>query len=206
MRFGPAQSQRSFLSRLVRAEALRWFAAFAMIPILILTTFGGTTLLAHSHDGHSTHFHVGSSVAAAREQANQHRIAHATGAAHCETPSPQPQSTCSDHSHSAYEPLVQSCAEHATPGNEPLAPLDESPDGLIISVPDQDPLASAPITVPQFQSSGELIASLAFCLLAESDSFDLSAQAPRLATDVPRQQCALPTTARIVSTSRALLL
>lgn len=210
MRSGHAQLNRSFLARLVRTEALRWFAAFAMIPILILTTFGGTTLVAHAHHGHSTHIHAATSISAARDQANQHLIAHALGSAHCENSAPKPQIACSTHAHfpsaSGSSHADQSCTGHETPSDPPSTPLDESPDGLIISVPDQDPLVSAPVSLPCFRVSGDLIAAFACYLLATADPITLAASPARITTQLPRQHCAQPATVRIVSTNCALLL
>lgn len=205
MRSGHAQPQRSLLARLVRAEALRWFAAFAMIPILILTTFGGTTLVAHAHHGHSTHLHAATSISAARDLANQHLIAHALGSAHCETSAPKAQIACAAQDH---VPLAsdQSCSGHRTPNDQPSTPSDESPDGLVISVPEQAPLVSSPVSMPCFHASGDLIAVFASCLIAAADSITLAASPARITTQLPRQHCAQPATARIVSTSCALLL
>ncbi len=123
--------RRSPLYRVVRSQWTRCVLAVALIPILILAAFGGTTFFAHAHDGHGSHLHAARSVEDARLSAAQHQLAHAVGTATCEYPADGPND-------GAHADEFSSSPSH---GSDLPAPLEE-PTGLIITIPDNDHLAS----------------------------------------------------------------
>ncbi|MGE3108156.1 MAG: hypothetical protein AB7G11_10005 [Phycisphaerales bacterium] len=92
--------------------------AVALLPLLTSGVLGGTTIIAHSHDGHGLHVHVARSNDLAARLADRHIRMHESG---------KPSHECPDHSHSSPGSAVQVVHE-PSPGPEPS-------DGTIITLP-----------------------------------------------------------------------
>lgn len=134
--------RRSALDRVVRSRWARGVLAAVLIPILVLGVFGGTTFLAHAHDGHGAHLHASHSIEQARFTAEQHRIAHALDTA-----------TCDDQ-------RVALPSELIAVGD--LSVPFEDPEGLVITIPDHEQIVPRGIDLSQTLQAAQAF----YCVLA----------------------------------------
>jgi hypothetical protein len=79
-----SKPRRRSLDRFVRSGWMRGVLAAALIPMMFLWGFGGTTVIAHAHHGHDTHLHVAMSEEAVRLSAEQHHLALTSGGDDCD--------------------------------------------------------------------------------------------------------------------------
>lgn len=184
------------VDRFVRLRWVRRVLAVVLVPLLVLGAFGGTSLLAHAHDGHGSHFHAASSVVGARLAAEQHRLAHASGTASCHD--------VNNH-HGVSSAPDRSPSEPA--GDPKHLPDAEAPGGLIISIPDVEQLVSRGTDLSQ-----ELQATQVFqCVLAwvwVQPDVSEEPGSPGGAREVqgPVYLASLTAGQRLVRTSKALLI
>lgn len=177
---------------------MRCFAAFAMIPILILSSLGGTTLLAHAHDGHGIHFHIAPSPEEARLSAQQHRLLHAHDPHACDN--------SSNHHHEHDQPCDHAhdesrIAEFTLPSSHPDS------NSLIITIPDQEALTLRGTHLVAFDIQAHLIlltTLLTWSLLTVSDV--AASPGGTHFPAAPRHLCDLSTSQRLVRVNGALLL
>lgn len=169
----------------MRSAWARCVLAVVMIPLLVLGVFGGTTFLAHAHDGHHLHVHASSSVAEARLAAERHREAHASGAADC------------GHHHD----------DHGAGDGYHGAPAtgDES-DGFIVTVPDHEQLSSRGAELSDALGVALPVVFDVSLAWAEPDLFEDTGSPGGRWCDGPRHLCALTAGQRLVRTSLALLI
>lgn len=171
--------------------------AVVLIAVLVLGAFGGTTFIAHAHDGHQTHLHVGPSRDAAMQLGMQHRLAHAAGHADCGE-----HYEGGDHDRRAHDP---------EPTHVPDSPAStEEPDDVSITIPDHDQLVTRGVDLAR-------MAKVAACLACASawvwNPPDVTQEVGspggrgggRL-SDAPLHLSSLKAMDRLVRTSSALLL
>jgi hypothetical protein len=181
----------------MRSRLVTQIVAILFVPILLLGLLGGTAVLAHSHDGHATHFHFAASESDAQELALQHRRAHAEGRAPCVT-------VRSDHG-------CQSRYDDCTTMTNPAAPGDTAgvpgkPEGVLLSIPELGDwsvrshvaaIVEHPVHVVDYVPAND------------HESMSLVIENPMCGLASPRGPChmyLLTTGQRIVRTSRALLI
>ena len=166
-----------------------------LIPILVLGAFGGTTFLAHAHDGHDVHLHASASIEEARLSADRHRLAHALGIA-----------TCDD--------LPAGHDGHSKSGDVPSQPKEgsdlpapsEDPSGLVITIPDHEQLVSRGIDLSQtLQAAQVLHCALAWFWTQPDVSQEEGSPGERVVSG-PLHLSALTAAQRLVRTSSALLI
>jgi len=191
----PSTRRRPPLDRVIRSQWARCVLAVALIPILVLGAFGGTTFLAHAHDGHDSHLHAAPSIDEARLAADQHRLAHALGAATCDGG----QAGRDGHSNSGGVP--------AEPIEDPDVPAPvEDPSGLVITIPDHEQLVSREIDLSQtVQAAQVLHCALAWFWTQPHVEQDEGSPGGSTASG-PLHLTALTAGQRLVRTSNALLI
>jgi hypothetical protein len=167
----------------------------ALIPILVLGAFGGTTFLAHAHDGHGSHLHAAPSIADARQFADLHRLTHALGV-----------STCDD-GQAGHNGVFRS-------GNVLAEPIDDhdfpspgkEPSELVITIPDHDQLVSRGIDLsPTLQAAQVLQSALAWFWAQPHVEQDRGSPGGSIASN-PLQLTSRTVRERLVRTSNALLI
>ncbi|MBU6414391.1 MAG: hypothetical protein KGS45_13085 [Planctomycetes bacterium] len=169
--------------------------AVVLIPILVLGAFGGTTFLAHAHDGHDAHLHASPSVEEARLSADQHRLAHALGIATC------------DGGHACRDGHSSSGEVPAEPKEDPDLPAPvEDPSGLVITIPDHEQLVSRGIDLSQtLQAAQVFYCALASLWTQPHVEQDEGSPGGSIASG-PLHLTALTAGQRLVRTSSALLI
>ena len=167
----------------------------ALIPILALGTFGGTTFLAHAHDGHDLHVHASRSIEEAYRSAAQHRLAHAFSIATC------------DDLHAGQGGHRESVGVPSEPTGAPGFPAPiESPSGLVITIPDHEQLVSRGIDLSQtLRAAHVLHRALAWLWTQPDVSEEIGSPGGRKVRG-PRHLSALTAAQRLVRTSNALLI
>lgn len=132
MATGPAHSRARRLcpksGRFERAVAL-----LLILPIVLASLFGGSSILSHSHHGHGSHWHIAPSRDHANLVAALHQGLHHAG-------------PLSDSA------LCPSASDHDRPSDPHTAPEPDAPrEGALITLPDHDqsltragPLLTAP--------------------------------------------------------------
>jgi hypothetical protein len=180
----------------MRSAWARCVLAAVMVPMFLLGVFGGTTFLAHAHDGHRLHLHASSSVAEARLAAELHRLAHAAGTA-----------DCGHHHHGEHDGDAHEHGVPSGPGNDEHGPStsDES-DGFIVTVPDHEQLSSRGADLTKSLTTAEVLLVAAELLWDGPDLFDEVGSPGGRTAECPRHLCALTAGQRLVRTSRALLI
>ena len=187
--------RRPPLDRDVRSWWARCVLAVVLIPILVLGAFGGTTFLAHAHDGHDLHLHAAPSIEGARHAAEQHRLAHASGIARC------------DHLHAAAHGHSRSAEVPSEPIENPALPTPtEDPSGLVITIPDHEQLASRGIDLSQSFKSAQVFQRLLASFWSQPDVSEETGSPGGCDPSGPRHLCALTAGQRLVRTSQALLI
>lgn len=183
--------RRSPFDRVIRSQWARCVLAVVLIPILVLGAFGGTTFLAHAHDGHDAHLHASPSIEEARLSAHQHRLAHALGIATCDGHD--------DHSSSGETP--------AEPVQDPDLPAPvEDPSGLVITIPDHEQLVSRGIDLSQALQAAQILhCALAWFWAQPHVEQDEGSPGGSIASG-PLHLSALTAGQRLVRTSCALLI
>lgn len=183
------------LSRFMRSQVVRWALAAVIIPLLVLGAFGGTTFLAHAHDGHDMHLHASPSIEAARFSAHQHRISHALGTAPCEDP------------RAGHEGHSKSGELASKPLQAPDFPAPiEDQSGLVITIPDHEQLVSRGIDLPQtLQATQILHCALAWFWTQPDVSHEEGSPGGRVVGG-PLHLSAFTAAQRLVRTSNALLI
>lgn len=191
----PATRRRSTLDRVFRSQWARCVLAVALIPILVLGAFGGTTFLAHAHDGHDSHLHASPSIEEARLSAEQHRLAHALGIAAC------------DGGHAGSDGLPNSGEVPAEPIENPDFPAPvEDPSGLVITIPDHEQLVSRGIDLSQTRQAAQVLhCALAWFWAQPHVEQDEGSPGGSIACG-PMHLTALTASQRLVRTSNALLI
>ncbi len=191
----PSARRRSPLDRAIRSRWARCVLAAVLIPILVLGVFGGTTFLAHAHDGHDAHLHASSSIEEARQSADQHRLAHALGIATC------------DGEHAGHDGHPNSGEVPAEPLEDPDFPAPaEDPTGLVITIPDHEQLVTRGIYLSQtLQTAQVLCSALAWCWARPHGEQDEGSPGGSMARG-PLHLSALSAGQRLVRTSNALLI
>lgn len=187
--------RRSPLNRVIRSQWARCVLAVVLIPILILGVFGGTTFLAHAHDGHDVHLHASPSVEEARISANQHRLAHALGTATC------------DGGHAGRDGHSNSGEVPAETKEDPDFPAPvEDPSELVITIPDHEQLVSRGIDLSQtLQAARVLHCALASLWIQPPAEQDEGSPGGSIRSG-PVHLTALTAGQRLVRTSNALLI
>jgi len=194
---GSSRARRSTCGRVLGSRVARWLLVVALIPALVLGAFGGTTLLAHAHDGHGTHFHIASSEAQARYSAEQHRHAHALGTDTCAPP----EQACGHGEHGV-------CSECS------VVPIDEHDgpsstgehDGVVVTVPDHEQLATRGIALPRSLTAAYVFQSVPAILRPRPDDGEEMGSPGGCGVGGPRHLLALTASQRLVRTSNALLI
>lgn len=187
--------RRTPFGRVIRSQWARCLLTAVLIPILVLGAFGGTTFLAHAHDGHDAHLHAGPSIEVARLSADQHLLAHALGVATC------------DGVHAGHN-------GHSKSGEAPVEPIEdpdfpapvEDPSGLVITIPDHEQLVSRGIDLSQtLQATQVLHCALAWFWAQPHVEQDEGSPGGSIASG-PLHLSALTAGQRLVWTSNALLI
>lgn len=183
------------LHRLTRSKAVRWTLIALLAPVLLLGTFDGASLVAHSHGGRGTHFHATASRQAAMVLAQEHQLAHSSGAGHCDDAG---TGNAASHEH---EERTNTC--EVTPAH--LIASECSHD-VLLTVPDHEQLRPRNADLWDVLKIGvgmEYVLALWKCeatvlLGAASPHFHDSAG--------PQHLCSLHACLRLLRTSHALLI
>jgi hypothetical protein len=191
----PSIRRRSFLDRVVRSQWARCVLAVALIPILVVGAFGGTTFLAHAHAGHDSHLHAAASIEGARHAAEQHRLAHTSGIADCDQLSA----------------VVHGPTKSGEVPSEPIKNPDlptpsEDPSGLVITIPDHEQLVSRGIDLSQTIKAAQVFQCFLTSFWSPPDVTDETGSPGGCDSGGPQHLCALTAGKRLVRTSQALLI
>lgn len=187
--------RRSPLGRAIWSPWVRCVLAAALIPILVLGALGGTTFLAHAHDGHDTHLHASTSIEEARLSADQHRLAHAMGTATCD----DPLAGRGRHSGSDQFPA------HTAEGPDYPVPA-EDPNGLVIAIPDHEQLVSREIDLSQSLQTAQVLHNALAWSWTQPDDAHEEGSPGGSTVGGPLHLSALTARQRLVRTSNALLI
>jgi hypothetical protein len=166
-----------------------------LIPILVLGAFGGTTFLAHAHDGHTAHLHASQSIEEARLAADQHRLSHAMGIATC------------DGVHVGHDVRSNSGEVSHQPMEDPDFPAPvEDPIDLVITIPDHEQLTSRGIDLSQTLLAAQALhcALASFWAQPHAEQDEGSPGGPP--ASVPLHMSAITASQRLIRTSNALLI
>lgn len=194
----PSTHSPRLLRRFTRPDWLRAALAVVMVPIMVIGIFGGTTILAHSHDGHHTHVHAAPSKVAARIVADLHKDAHRIGA-RCDLDAPRTAHADEPHEDPPADP---GCPSHAPEGPD----SKHAPDDTVVLIPDVEQIVVR---------AGELAAELKLAVAIAIDHLRISVP-PVLsdqigspgghASSAPWHLRALTAAQRLIRTSQALLI
>jgi len=180
-RFNTAIHRHSF-DRFLRSPVARCVMAVVLIPMMVITAFGGTTFLAHAHVGHGTHLHAVATRDADRFCAEQHDALHASGSA--------------DHDHKPAD------TDHKHDFPSPV----EEPEGLVITIPDHEIVAPRGVDVASVLKAVQVVQFPTSVLWETPDIAEVIGSPGGASLPGPRHLCALSAGQRLVRTSRALLI
>jgi len=162
--------------------------------MLLLGGFGGTTLVAHAHDEHDTHFHAHSPQGQVRLSDRQHRLTHGAEAA---------DYVQRDSDHFNHEP----CDNCPTSIEEPeFLPSGEGIEGLVICIPDHEQLVVRGIDLPAALKAAQFAQSVLAAVWEQPDVYEKIASPGGRERGGPLHLCALFACERLVRTSQALLI
>lgn len=179
---------------------MRWLAAVVLAPMLMLGALGGTTFLAHKHDGHGLHLHAADTAARALLSAADHRAAHRVG--DCAVDPEAGGGADQEYRHSRSPssengPLI----DDSRPGER-----DQAPDGLLVSLPDHEQLPTRGIDLSK-NLTPAVVSILAELLVRPPPDLDRRIGSPGgLSGCGPLDLSALSAGDRLVRTSHALLI
>gem|GEM_PF-4114356 len=169
---------RPFLRRGMRSRALRCAMAMVLIPLLVLSVFGGTVFLIHDHGDHG-HVHA-AAIKAGRFSAAETFAAH-----HCKSESTDPAVSDIER-----DPLELLCTS----------------EGLVVSIPDQDLAAARGVTAVSILCDFQLATAVVVLCWIPPDIIDEMGSPGGMCSQGPRHLCALSAGQRLLRTSRALLI
>lgn len=178
----------------MRTKCARVAFALAIIPTLVLGAFGGTTFVAHSHDGHGSHLHASSSLVDAQLEAEQHLLAHASGIATCDDP--EFSRGCAEHDE---EP-----AEHGEGPHHPL-PIEE-PGEIVITIPDHEQIVARGIDLARTLEASDALQCFLACLWTQTDLSEETGSPGGWVVVPAHYLSAFTAGQRLVRTSQALLI
>jgi hypothetical protein len=183
--------------RFARSPVVRGLMVVILVPVLVLGAFGGTTFLAHSHGENDSHVHVSPASKGGSLCPEQHRLVHAPGAAECDGHHPNV-----DHGEMSDHGDFPRCADHPTP--------IEAPDGVLITIPDDEQLVPRGVGLAKTSQPSALFAVACAWLWNPPDVTEHLGSpggwggGPTSVT--PLHLASLSTVNRLVRTSGALLL
>lgn len=187
--------RRSKLGRVVRSQWACRVLALALIPMLVLGAFGGTTFLAHAHDGHDAHLHASPSIEKAHLSADQHRRAHALDIVTC------------DGGHVGRVAHFNSGEVPAEPIEHPDLPAPvEDPKELVITFPDHEQLVSRGIDLSQSLHAAQVFQCARAWLWTQPHVEQDEGSPGGSVARFPLHLSALTAGQRLVRTSSALLI
>lgn len=190
----------TLLRRFKRAEWLRAALAVVMVPIMVVGIFGGTTILAHSHDGHHTHVHAALTEAAARIVAAQHITAHRAGTP-CGLDAPHLAHADAPHDHPPVDPNQPPSAPHGPDPEHVPAPGD-----TIVLIPDIEQIVVRAVELgPDLTAAGALPLAHHGCTPPSGPAGQLGSPGGHLSA-APWHLCALTSGQRLLRTSQAMLI
>lgn len=132
-----------------------WLAVVVLTPLLMLGALGGTTFLAHRHDGHGLHLHAADTATEVERSAADHRAAHRMG----DCPFDPAAGAAADHRHGH---AGSSCSESGPPSQvDRPDETHHAPDGLLVSVPDHEQLLRRGIDLSEAFPPGAVLISAA---------------------------------------------
>jgi len=158
-----------------------------MVPMLVVGSFGGTSFLSHDHDEEAAHTHIGPTHLVAQDLAGWHAGEHSIS---------KNQADCV---------CLGGCGDGLpTEENEPFTA--ESPEGLLISIPDHEQMVARGIDLSQTLKTAQVVQCVLAWFWAQPDVSENMGSAGGCDPGGPRHLCALTAGQRLVRTSRALLI
>ena len=184
----------STLNRLLRLPVVRRALAAVLIPMLLLGGFGGTTLVAHTHDEHDTHLHAHLLEGEVRLSDRQHQLAHGAEATDCV--------------HRDFDELDhRPCDSCSIPIEEPEFPTTgEGTEGLVISIPDHEQLVVRGVVVPATLKAAQFVQAVWAAVWKQPDVSEETGSPGGRERGSPLHLCGISACERLVRTSQALLI
>jgi len=166
----------------MRSPTLRCALAIVLIPLLVLSVFGGAAFLIHAHHDHGIHVHA-AEAEAGRFSAAKNVAVH------------KPESESRDR------------ADPADPDSEPTLPERLcNPEGLLVIIPDQDLSGVRAVTAASLLSDIQHFTAVVVLCWIPPDIVDDVGSPGGTCTRGPRHLCALTAGQRILRTNQALLI
>jgi len=187
-------ARRLTLNRLLRSAPVRRALAAVLIPMLLLAGFGGTTLIAHAHSGHGTHFHADWLKPEPHFSSPQHQSPHGAKAAAC---------IHRDSDNFNTWPCDICPLSIEQPG---FPPCGEGSEGLAISIPDDEQVVVREADVLAALKAAQFVQYVLAVVWKAPDVSEETGSPGGREPIGPGLLCALSACERLVRTSQALRL